>query len=86
MRELVDAQKVRDTQATELTYSDGAKVLRSYEEVVAVFIPDIGAICTNEFFSRTTSQHINEFVRRCGAWKTRSNVNPSTLNEILKGF
>ena len=51
---------------TEVTYENGAHILRSYSEPVAAYIPGLGFIETTTSFSRTTSKHVTQ-------WKKRNN-------------
>ena len=48
---------------TELHLNDGTVVLFSYKTPVAGFTPDVGYFRTDEFFSTTTSRHINNWLR-----------------------
>ena len=47
---------------TELEYADGARVLVSYETPVAAYTKALGFVKSDRFHSRTTSQHISQWL------------------------
>jgi len=49
---------------TEVELADGRTIFFSYETPVAAFIPGKGYVVTEEKFSRTTTKHISEWLRR----------------------
>lgn len=49
---------------TELEIGKGVVVFFSYKTPVAAFIPGTGYLRTNHKWSRTTSKHINQWLRR----------------------
>ena len=51
---------------TEVTYENGAHILRSYSTSVAAYIPGLGFIETTTSFSRTTSKHVTQWKKRMG--------------------
>ena len=51
---------------TEVTYENGAQILRSYATNVAAYIPGLGFIETTTSFSRTTIKHITQWKKRMG--------------------
>jgi len=52
---------------TEVQLADGTCVLFSYETPVAALVPGKGWIRTEQFYSTTTSKHINAWLRKnCG--------------------
>lgn len=51
------------TNMTELELQDGTTVLFSYKTPVAGFIPGQGVFKTEQFFSQTTSKHINKWIK-----------------------
>lgn len=51
---------------TEVTYENGAQILRSYATNVASYIPGLGFLETTTSFSRTTSKHITQWKKRMG--------------------
>lgn len=67
--------------STELTVNDG-KILFSYETPVAVFVKNIGYYRTIKNHSRTTSKHINLWLRDIEAYKATQ----ETLETIVKGI
>ena len=60
---------------TELHLNDGTVVLFSYKTPVAGFTPDVGFFRTEEFFSTTTSRHINNYLRGEG-------LNPEEVEKV----
>jgi hypothetical protein len=44
---------------------DGTVILISYVMPVAAYIPGKAFVRTDQFYSRTTSRHIQEFVKDC---------------------
>ena len=49
---------------TELSLDKGVVVFFSYQTPVAAFIPGTGYLRTSQKWSRTTSKHINQWLRR----------------------
>ncbi len=69
---------------TEVEASDGTAVLFSYQTPVAGFIPGVGFIKTEEFFSRTTAKHITKWINKNGtAESTVTTVPQGTIEELL---
>ena len=67
---------------TELTLQDGTRVLFSYETPVAYSkITELGreTYKTNQYYSRTTSKHINKWEQTI-----HGEVNQSVLDELVK--
>jgi hypothetical protein len=64
---------------TEVELSNGITVLFSYKTPVAAFVPGKGALCTKQYYSRTTSKHIGLAVKRWGA--TRHDVEQAVLDQ-----
>ena len=67
-----------------ILFSDGTRVLFSYDTPVAVYEPKTGeTLKSARFFSRTTSRHVAEFVRMRGA--PARIVDHSIIEKITKG-
>lgn len=47
---------------TEITLSNGTRILYSYETPVAARLVDGSSVRTNTFYSNTTSKHINKYL------------------------
>ena len=47
---------------TEVTLSNGTRILYSYETPVAARLADGTCVRSNVFFSKTTSKHINKYL------------------------
>lgn len=73
----------------EITTADGARVLFSYSEPVAAYVPglrlDFAWIKTAQFFSRTTSGHVSKWLRDNGAPAHVPAVPHAELLKITKG-
>jgi hypothetical protein len=55
------------TTSTQVSLADGTEVLFSYSTPVAALVPGRGWMRTEQFFSTTTSKHINAWLRKnCG--------------------
>jgi hypothetical protein len=53
--------------STQISLADGTEVLFSYETPVAALVPGKGWIRTEQFYSVTTSKHINRWLAdNCG--------------------
>lgn len=56
---------------TEIEKADGTIVLYSYETPVAAFVPGVGGLVTDRFYSNTTSRHISQTIERWGCSRTK---------------
>ncbi len=56
---------------TEIERAGGVVVLFSYRTPVAVFVPGRGALCSSEYYSRTTGRHVNVAVARWGCERVK---------------
>ena len=55
------------TTSTEVSLADGTEVLFSYSTPVAALVPGRGWMRTEQFYSTTTSKHINRWLaQNCG--------------------
>jgi hypothetical protein len=55
------------TTSTQISLADGTEVLFSYSTPVAALVPGKGWIRTEQFYSVTTSKHINRWLaENCG--------------------
>jgi hypothetical protein len=53
--------------STQVSLADGTEVLYSYSTPVAALVPGKGWIRTEQFYSKTTSKHINAWLaKNCG--------------------
>jgi hypothetical protein len=69
---------------TEVEGSDGTSVLFSYKTPVAGFIPGIGFIKTEDFFSVTTSKHIGKWISKNGGKSAEATQVPQqTIEELV---
>ena len=50
------------TNQTLVNYNDGTEVFFSYETPVAGYHPDLGVLKTEEWYSSTTTRHINKYL------------------------
>ena len=51
---------------TQIRLNDGTVILFSYKTPVAAYVPGTGYVRTNYKWSRTTSKHINAWLRNVG--------------------
>jgi len=65
------------TNQNEVILQDGTTVFFSYQTPVAMFVPGTGGVCTKERFSVTTSNHVNQALKRWGA--TRIDEDPQAF-------
>jgi hypothetical protein len=55
------------TTSTQVSLADGTEVLYSYSTPVAALVPGKGWMRTEQFYSKTTSKHINAWLQKnCG--------------------
>jgi len=67
------------TNRTLLTFADGAEVFFSYSTPVAGYKPNIGYVKTNQWYSSTTTRHINKYLDDNFAL----NVEQDTINNLI---
>ena len=66
---------------TELHLSSGVVVLFSYETAVAAHLPGAGYVRTSQHYSKTTSRHINKWLRGAHARE----ASPESLQLLAEG-
>jgi hypothetical protein len=69
---------------TELELTDGTTVFFSYKTPVAGFIPGQGVFRTEEFFSQTTSKHINKWIRMQHPDATQTIVSQKKIERFVE--
>lgn len=69
---------------TSLTTPAGATLFFSYETPVAAFVPGRGFFRTTETFSRTTSRHVNQWLRAEGAFGRETFTPPEEFAAIVR--
>jgi hypothetical protein len=67
------------TNRTLLTFDDGTEVFFSYSTPVAGYKPNIGYVKTNQWYSSTTTRHINKYLDDNFAL----NVEQDTINNLI---
>ena len=67
------------TNRTLLTFADGTEVFFSYSTPVAGYKPNIGYVKTNQWYSSTTTRHINKYLNDNFAL----NVEQNTINNLI---
>ena len=73
--------RIVDKESNYLVLSvDNVELLFSYDTCVAGYTPDYGNFKTDKFHSKTTSKHVNKYLRN-KAWETIEN---DKINEIIK--
>ena len=70
------------TNRTLLTFADGTEVFFSYSTPVAGYKPNIGYVKTNQWYSSTTTRHINKYL---GDLK-HSEVDQSVINNLIREY
>ncbi|MHA6907407.1 hypothetical protein ACQUJS_03075 [Ralstonia pseudosolanacearum] len=66
---------------TEVTFANGVIVLFSYTGAVAAYRPGVGYLVTDQFYSKTTLRHIEEWVGKHGS----TTVSQDVLDHIVGG-
>ena len=61
-----------------ISYDDGTEVFFSYSTPVAGYSPELGYIKTEQWYSSTTTRHINKYLGNIEATK----VPQQTINEL----
>tara|TARA_R100000458_G_C8017174_1_gene78567 strand:+ start:235 stop:483 length:249 start_codon:yes stop_codon:yes gene_type:complete len=64
---------------TLITFADGTEVFFSYSTPVAGYKPNIGYVKTNQWYSSTTTRHINKYLDDNFAL----NVEQNTINNLI---
>ena len=65
---------------TLLLFDDGTEIYFSYETPVAGYSNKLGYVKTDEWYSSTTTRHINKYIDG----KPHKVVSQSTINDLLK--
>tara|TARA_Y100001970_G_scaffold220333_1_gene270576 strand:+ start:1216 stop:1482 length:267 start_codon:yes stop_codon:yes gene_type:complete len=63
-----------------IRFNNGAEILFSYETPVAGYSMDEGYFRTEEYFSKTTSKHINNFVKDVNAKEVKQSFIEGLVN------
>ena len=71
------------TNRTLLTFADGTEVFFSYSTPVAGYKPNIGYVKTNQWYSSTTTRHINKYLDKSTRPDLISTVEQSTINNLI---
>ena len=67
---------------TLVNYNDGTEVFFSYETPVAGFHPDLGYVKTANYYSKTTTRHINKYL---GVVTIVDEVPQEIINSLANG-
>ena len=67
---------------TEIEKSNGVTVFFSYNTPVAAHIPGKGFVKTSEFYSKTTSKHINQWLKANGSGNAET-VDQDFINNLV---
>ena len=59
---------------TLINLNNGAEVFFSYDTPVAGYHPELGYIRTDEYYSKTTSRHINKYLGELNHSKVAQNI------------
>ena len=71
------------TNRTLLTFADGTEVFFSYSTPVAGYKPNIGYVKTNQWYSSTTTRHINKYLDKSTRPDLISTVEQSTIDNLI---
>ena len=66
---------------TVVVHNDGTEVFFSYDTPVAGYHPELGYVRTKEYYSRTTSRHINKYLDTLES----SKVDQTVINSLANG-
>ena len=64
---------------TLVTFPNYTEVFFSYKTPVAGYHPDLGYVRTKQYYSRTTSRHINAYLENC----TAKEVDQDVINKLV---
>ena len=64
-----------------VTYSDGTEVFFSYETPVAGYHPDLGYVRTKDWYSSTSTRHINKWLSNVESTEVAQHV----INNLEEG-
>ena len=59
---------------TVVSLNNGAEVFFSYDTPVAGYHPELGYVRTDEYYSKTTSRHINKYLGALNHSKVKQNI------------
>ena len=71
---------------TLLSFDDGTEIYFSYETPVAGYSNKLGYVKTNQWYSSTTTRHINSYLATCGALSKHSEVSQDTINNLIREY
>ena len=71
------------TNRTLLTFADGTEVFFSYSTPVAGYSDKLGFVKTNQWYSSTTTRHINKYLDKSTRPDLISTVEQSTINNLI---
>ena len=77
------------TNRTLLTFDDGTEVFFSYETPVAGYSNELGYVRTNQWYSSTTTRHINRYIYDSHpdtATFTCKEVDQETINNLIREY
>ena len=69
------------TNRTLLTFDDGTEVFFSYSTPVAGYHPDLGYVRTKDWYSSTTTRHINKWLSNVESTEVAQHV----INNLAEG-
>ena len=71
------------TNRTLLTFADGTEVFFSYSTPVAGYSNKLGFVKTKQWYSSTTTRHINKYLDKSTRPDLISTVEQSTINNLI---
>ena len=64
---------------TSVSFNDGTEVFFSYKTPVAGYHQDLGYVKTKQYYSPTTTKHINKYLKDC----TVKEVDQDVINKLV---
>jgi hypothetical protein len=69
-----------------LSFDDGTEIYFSYETPVAGYSNKLGYVKTNQWYSSTTTRHINRYLNDKLLGDTVSEVDQSVINNLIREY
>ena len=66
-----------------ISYNNGSEVFFSYSTPVAGYCPDKGYLRTEQWYSSTTTKHINKYLAGVAKDKRFTEVSQETINNLV---
>lgn len=70
--------------ATEIELPSGTAIFFSYQTPVAAFVPGRGVLRTDKFFSKTTTKHINGWIKNNHPSATQQTASQKEIEQLAE--